>query len=238
MKKRVYSLLLALVFMLSSSVAFAEPIEDSGMRAWREYLYEVFGTDFMRNQERSLEIYMQLQEAFAQDAARGGDRHPDFYGGAYIDDDVSFRFVDISYEELNREFDLMSEIVWNAFEAGCVYAYNIGSCGTNPRDGRIDVWVLDLSEEMIAGFRANIYDSPMLYFMQGGRIVGNEPGGGPFHDVGPNVASADSKCNDCGNSYISNFYYRGNNQSHFETSEAAQSVDFEPFGANRLNPGG
>jgi len=52
-------------------------------------------------------------------------------------------------------------------DAWCVYANNFSSSTVCEESGRVIVSLVEYNEDMIAGFRAYVYDSPMVVFIPG-----------------------------------------------------------------------
>jgi len=115
---------------------------------------------------------------------------PDFYGGVYIGDDgslviliveskleyaqshsginsllnegVRYRFVEYSYTEINVAFREISRIVREKSDAGCIYARNVSGVGIDTSLNRPMIHLAEYNDDMITGFRLNVYDSSML----------------------------------------------------------------------------
>jgi len=164
-----------------------------------DFLLEYLGEEFVQNQLRSLEIFEQLHSVLLQSTDGRSEVYPDFFGGAYIDENgnlvillteavaydalgsggmrdglsdkgISFRFVEFSAAELESINDAIYEIISPIFGTSyCIYADNVVFWGIDDRTNRLVVQLEILTDEKITGFRENIFDSPALYFEQGER---------------------------------------------------------------------
>lgn len=90
-------------------------------------------------------------------------------GALLIEAGVSYRFVEFSYAELlatsERIMDIRLERAVLSDDI-CVYASNVTGTGIRTDLNMITVFLLEYNDDMIAGFKRYVYDSPMLMFRQ------------------------------------------------------------------------
>jgi len=241
MKKKITSLLLVAIFVLSTfAIAHAaspnqdslydsltleemaaidagttlEELEEMGLTLEELLAMDaendaILGENFSANRRAALHVFDILDEAFI--SARDGRMiYPDFFGGAAIDHDgnivifivesmlneayshdvigvllddgVRYRVVDFSYGDLLSSTDVISATITERYtNERCIYSYNVSLIGPSALTNRIDIHLVIYDEDMIAGFRRYIYDSPALVFRQGNRIsIVNYQGGATF----------------------------------------------------------
>jgi len=106
--------------------------------------------------------------------------------GPLLEDGVQYRLVEFSYNALRElqhviSYRSVDEVRVTLAERNwrndwCVYRNNISSIGVMVMDNRVEVRLVHYNEDMVAGFRRYVYDSPMLYLRQGGWLfLGGEP---------------------------------------------------------------
>lgn len=150
----------------------------------------IAGEIFSENQRKAMRQHRLLYEEFMR-TNDGTIIFPDFYGGSYIDYNghlvllivesyheaqtqesvrilidagVSYRFVEFSYAELIAAHATIASITSARSQDGCRYSNNIGHGGNDARINRAVIGLIVYNEEMIAGFRRYVYDSPMITF--------------------------------------------------------------------------
>jgi len=166
-----------------------------------ESLFKHFNETISSNQLRSLELFEQFQNLLSEYSRSRGSADPDFFGGAYLDelgnlvilivedflpedfhaneliasfssDTVSFRFVDLprsTLEEIKQEAVAAASSKFDT--ATCIYSDNATTIGIDEIQNRVRIRLEVLSNEKIAGFRENVFDSPFIFFEQGYRIT-------------------------------------------------------------------
>ena len=156
------------------------------------HLKELYGEDFLVTHYPALHQYIMIQDSFMR-RSDGSVIYPDFYGGAYIDsngqlitlivesklgealaydvfkeriDNGAYRFVQFSFAELRELMDALIPKIDERIANNCIYAKNISSWGAQATINRVIIFLNDYNDEMIAGVRRYVYDSPMIVFMQ------------------------------------------------------------------------
>jgi len=157
----------------------------------------LFGEEFMSNQDASLEIAEDIINSFPENRD-GTRRYDDDFGGMYIDSDGNLvllivgdentrvdesriarfgtdniRFVEFPYSELQKVWQEIFDFLlayWD--DPSCYVAQNICSAGIGTNDNRVNVYLLDTSDEQIELFRVVVIDHPALVFIHsiGGHI--------------------------------------------------------------------
>ena len=164
---------------------------EAGMDALAQ-LKEQYGEDFLATHYPALWQSIVIHDSFMR-RRDGSVIYPDFYGGVYIDSDGqlvtlivegkldealahdvfreridsgAYRFVEFSHAELLELMDALIPIIDERIENNCIYAKNISSWGARADINRVIIHLNDYNDEMIAGVRRYVYDSPMIVFMQ------------------------------------------------------------------------
>ena len=167
----------------------------------------IYGENFSLNQRKAMRYHELLHSVFMQ-ARDGSTIYPSFYGGSAIDYDGTFivfvvesaldeayrhdsmdmifgsdirhRLVEFSYAELLAVHEAIACNIHLLSLSGCVYSMNVSSGGVSSRANRVIIGLIEYNEDMIAGFRKHVYDSPMLIFEQRNPIRIDDPRGEPF----------------------------------------------------------
>ncbi|MCL2378648.1 MAG: S1 family peptidase [Defluviitaleaceae bacterium] len=89
---------------------------------------------------------------------------------------VNYRLVEFSHSDLFAVQETINEIISERFvvlderhlrDDWCIYANNVPFFFVNVMSNNVMVHLIEYNEDMIAGFRRYVYDSPMLAFGQG-----------------------------------------------------------------------
>ena len=108
--------------------------------------------------------------------------------GSLIDQGVTYRLVESSYAKLREIQAVIGAALSESIEKRrnsepwCVYAYNANLISVRQRNNQVIVRLAVYNEEMIAGFRQHVYDSPLIIFEYGAPLyIGGPPADAPFH---------------------------------------------------------
>ena len=95
--------------------------------------------------------------------------------GVLLEEGLRYRIVDYSYTELRATQRAIDAIIGERFNASrsarCIYSHNVSSISAQVLINRVVVTLVEYNENMIAGFRRYVYDSPALIFRQGDHIL-------------------------------------------------------------------
>ena len=158
-----------------------------------EYLVSVHGAERMYNQSRSLDILQGLHESFPHIRA-GRISYPPFYGGSYLDDngnlvilvvssamldsddthleaflhelsinEVTVRQVEFAYRDLIATSTILRGLI---SDSSHVINQLVNTWYSDIMNNRLAVELHELSEEKIALFRSEVYDSPIIIFRE------------------------------------------------------------------------
>jgi len=217
MLKRITSLLLVLIFVISAVVpAYALGLEPELMQSWitpeeqmeiNAELDALRGEGFAANYGIAKNQITTMLNGFAHTRA-GTVMYPEFFGGVYLNSagqtallivesmldvaeqdsnigalihaGVDYRLVEFSYAELRELQSTVTNTVHGRID-WCDYALNVSLILVNPHYNRVVVVLVEYNDDMIAGFRQHVYDSPMIIFEQGNRLyIGGPPNDAPF----------------------------------------------------------
>jgi len=159
-----------------------------------EYLLSKHGETYWNNLEQARENDRRFIKLFPKDS-RNEPMYPDFIGGVYYNDDgnmvlqivesattrddieysriegfiaeangLIIEYVEFSYNELICVMDALNDLYLaqrspQAFE-------NVSSYGIDTRDNKVEVQLLELNAEQLSQFRNDVFDSPIIVFMQ------------------------------------------------------------------------
>jgi len=161
--------------------------------ALESYLDAIYGEGFMANHRQAEEDLQALYEMFPRNRSEDVI-YPIYYGGAYFDEmghlvlliarpyieiarthgvltqAFRYRVVDFSITDANETVNSIVSAVEERRALDCIYTKNISFFGIGA-DNLIGIYLEEYNEEMIAGFRAYVYDSPMIYFGQAERLI-------------------------------------------------------------------
>jgi len=166
----------------------------------------VHGENFSANQRVARPQLCLIEDGWMR-ARDGSFMYPDFYGGSGFDYDGKliifivesqleqaynhevigdllkagerYRLVEYSFVELFAVQDAINEIAFGQRD-WCMYSYNLAFVSAWVLTNRVVVSLVEYNEDMVAGFRRYVYDSPMLIFEQGDRICTDSDSGWPF----------------------------------------------------------
>jgi len=223
------------------------------METMEAFVDSEFGEGFFQNQQYALEIADQMINMFPRN--RSGDiMYPEFYGGAYIGDDgrfvvlivesmddtaarsevfsstlsnnINYRNVEFSYSDLTGTKDIIFEIQAERNNLNCVYARNVTSLRVGIRANRIIVGLEIYNDEKKAGYMENIFNSPMILFEQGVRIVEMVP-------------TSDYSFRYLEHEYCKYYvcYCEFDYSNNEEQEETGGHIEVTPFNDTTINPG-
>ena len=110
--------------------------------------------------------------------------------GSLLDEGVMYKLVEYSYAELRSLQREIGDKIWGSCQTGatyglanhCFYAANVSGLGVDVESNRTAIHIAEYNDEMIAGFRQYVFDSPMITFSQMGflYLLGGPPEGVPW----------------------------------------------------------
>lgn len=154
--------------------------------------YRDLPRQFVANQDRSMGYHQNLMDSFEASGHGTELTRPEYFGGAYINDDGNFvilikgnpadyrrefeervkgggfilKETDVSNAELFQIMETVGQYMAKRIENNDI-AKNIISAGVDIKNSRIDVGLEDLSPRAIRQFKENVIDSPYINFVAG-----------------------------------------------------------------------
>ena len=158
------------------------------------FIVEWLGEEFLANREMAYELHLQIESRFSV-ARDGSTIYPDYYGGRYLGNDGRLVILVTETNILESRTSVISDIMirddvhtrlvtfsYNDLRTAQEYIFTATRLTNHPviGDNVTTVWVdvmynhlvvglETFNEEQIALFRAYVFDSPMLYFVQSSR---------------------------------------------------------------------
>lgn len=184
--KRILTTTCLCIALLFTSIGFAAAI-DMGYQTEEESMAH-YDEVFLKNQEKACESYLKLNKSFGDVVNRKASDYPDYYGGAFINDDgnlviyvkgdvdkykedfkkragtdeIYFKNCTYSYKELTEIMDTL-----NAYKLenqdDSIYA-NFNNYAIVDAENRIVVELDNYDDEQIKAFKKQIIDSPAIEF--------------------------------------------------------------------------
>jgi len=188
-RKNCVALLCAFVLVLANfaTVAAQEPYRRVRLTREAYIAPEFYGGRYVGEGGQIVFLIVEsyLETAMAYDS-----------GCPLLTEGINYRFVEFSYAELHAAqhavWDVRSERFVGLRELPmridelCIYSNNVSGSGIFTMRNRIVVGLVEYNEDMIAGFRRYVYDSPMIEFEHMGWIYLS---GGPLGFIRANFTS-------------------------------------------------
>lgn len=139
-------------------------------------------------QEEASAAYDELMNSFPQSKSTGDRVYPDYYGGAYINDEgrlvvyvtdlnkapslmsvddnnaIIYQECEYSYNELNDTMDTLNEYKFSNLDSDI--ANNFNSYALLDKENRVEVRLDEFSEEKIQEFKDAVFDSDTIIFVE------------------------------------------------------------------------
>lgn len=170
-------------------ILFEELVQnDDFTTSIREYLISQYGEAFVQNHSEAIRTHSEMMNNLPK-SRTGEVINPDSFGGFYIDDNgnlviltvaskddayedifpdsrnVGSRTVQFSYNELNNIIDILAEMIEDDDERERIFSI-ADSIALDIVGNRVEVRLIEYSQEQIELFRNTVFDSPALFFMQ------------------------------------------------------------------------